>query len=199
MSSSQHTIPEIVSDAPLVPYDEIDAPIGESDSVSAAYVDSGEVKLTFINYSKYAFRRDVAGCSTDVALGSITSSPGDTLKARSGMEVYDIGQIAFAWIAEGASNLYLTWYSAELRWRFGVRIVAPIQVFGMGPRPYWEVAWDRGDHDPVWTRSGESPSQPLVFFENGHFADLTATGRPESWHTALDVTVTITDYTEGKS
>jgi len=165
----------------------------------AFYVDSGEIKITFVNYSKYDFRRDVTGYTKDIALGSVKSSPGDKLKAGSGMEILDIGQMAFTWIADGANNAYVTWYSPEIQVRFGVRIVAPVQVFGIGPRPYWEVVWDNAPGtNPNWTRSGGDPSEPRVFFDDGHFKGITATGRAESWHTALDLTVTISDYKGSK-
>ncbi|MES2248428.1 MAG: hypothetical protein V4645_14190 [Pseudomonadota bacterium] len=185
ISSAHHAIPDIVSSAQLLP--------------RAVAVDSGEIKITFINYSKYEFRRDVTGYTKDFALGSITSSPGTVLKAHSGMESLDICQIAFSWIAEGANNAYVTWYSPEIPVRFGARIVAPVQVFGMGPRPHWEVCWDNNPGaDPHWAKSGSEPSDPRVFFADGHIAGLTATGRARSWHTALDLTVTISNYTPGK-
>jgi hypothetical protein len=184
-SSSPAAIPEVVANANLVP--------------SAATVDSGEIKITFINYSKYEFKRDVTGYTKDFALGNVTSSPGEILKAHSGMESLDISQIAFSWIADGANNAYVTWYSSEIPVRFGARIVAPVQVFGMGPRPYWEVCWDNSPGaDPHWTKSARDPSDPRVFFADGHSKGLTATGRAQSWHTALELTVTISDYTESK-
>ena len=103
------------------------------------------------------------------------------------------------WIADGANNAYVTWYSPEIPVRFGVRIVAPVQVFGMGKRPYWDVCWDNNPgRDPQWARSGSDPSDPRTFFADGHVGGLAAIGRAQSWHTALDLTVTISDYTGGK-
>lgn len=185
-SSSIQEIPKINVDASLVP--------------SALAVATGEIKITFLNYSKYEFRRDVVGYTKDFAFGSVTSSPGETLKAGSGVEVLDICQIALSWIADGANNAYVTWYSPKIPVRFGVRIVAPVQVFGIGPRPYWEVVWDNSPQsDPHWVKSESDPSKPRVFFDGGHIGDLAATGRAESWHTALDLTVTIQDFKGSKT
>ncbi|SFQ03312.1 hypothetical protein SAMN05443579_12053 [Variovorax sp. PDC80] len=182
--TDMHLSPDIVANASLAP---------------SAAVDSGEIKITFVNYSKFELRRDVTGYTKDFALGSVTSSPGPVLKARSGMETLDICQIAFSWIADGANNAYVTWYSPEIPVRFGVRIVAPVQVFGMGKRPYWDVCWDNNPgRDPQWARSGSDPSDPRTFFADGHVGGLAAIGRAQSWHTALDLTVTISDYTGGK-
>lgn len=98
--TDMHLSPDIVANASLVP---------------SAAVDSGEIKITFVNYSKFELRRDVTGYTKDFALGSVTSSPGPVLKARSGMETLDICQIAFSWIADGANNAYVTWYSPRSR------------------------------------------------------------------------------------
>src|SRR5262245_8384088 len=99
-SSSRIVVPGIVTTATLAPL--------------AAYVDSGEIKLTFINYSKFKFQRDVTGYTKDFAFGSVKTSPGDILKANSGMESLDIEQIALSWVADGANNAYITWYSPEV-------------------------------------------------------------------------------------
>ncbi|PLP96824.1 hypothetical protein [Cupriavidus pauculus] len=158
----------------------------------AALVDSGEIKLTFTNFSSYTFYRDVWGANQQAVLGNLKKSPGNTLEKHGGMQVLDLGQTAFAWFADGAIDVWMTWYCEELRLRLGAKISAPMQVIGIGPRPYWRASWDNLiNQEPDWKSPGD-PSTQFTFGDRASWK-VKVKGKPESWHTALDLVIEITD------
>ena len=157
----------------------------------AAFTDSGEVTINWVNYSKYEFVLDDWGASGSALAGGLVQSPGPKLQAQMGSQCLDFNQFLSS-MSKAKTDIWATWYCKEKQLRIGTRIIAPVQVFSMGPRPYWEILFDnRSSGVPRnWGRSGSNPSQPYTWPAAVGFG-ITATA--QSWHTALAIQVVISD------
>lgn len=74
--------------------------------------------------------------------------------------------------------------------RFGVRLHANFQMFGLGYRPYWYYMADQGaapNSAPNWIKSGDDPSIPHTWAN----APYKIVATPDSGHTSLSLSVNV--------
>lgn len=168
-----------------------DEAITDGDAQGSMLVDSGETIIRFVNLSSFEFVRDDYGYELGEVMGNIVQTPGPVLKSFGGAETYDISNMMSS-VAKHAVNMWVTWYCSKLSLRIGTRIVAPVQVFGIGPRPYWEILYDSrpGGEPRNWGKSGHDPADPFTWPPS---LGIDIQGVSQSWHTALQVDVTLSD------
>lgn len=148
------------------------------------------LSIKFTNYSPTTWTRSVNGSSIDAVLQNLTQSPGPTLQAHSGSEGIAAEQSMLSFIATGDINLYCCWFDPASGQRFGVQLIAPVQVLDMGYAPYWQVMADQGPigADPSWQSSGDDPSNPYIWSGVTGFS-IRAT--PTAGHSDLDIEVVV--------
>ena len=149
-----------------------------------------------INFSNFApvasFSRDENGYTIQEGVGQINQWPGDYLQNNGGFESCAASQ-DLSKLADGDANIYCCWnYDG---WRFGVKIIAPTQVLGMGDRPYWQIMYDQTPDNPNinWINSGSNPAYQYEWPTN---LGLKIVGTPTSDHSALSINVVVSSLSE---
>jgi hypothetical protein len=148
--------------------------------------------IQFSNLSSLGWTRGMSGSSIDSVLQNLTKSPAAHLMAKSGFEQLVADQSTLSFVATGDIDLYCCWYEPVSKQRFGVRLLVPIQVFGIGPAPRWEVMSDSGTTTaaPNWVSSGNDPSK---VYEWTGVDGFLIRGSPTAGHSSLTIEVTVRD------
>lgn len=140
----------------------------------------------FSNYSSDTLNRDEYGWMLESGVSGITQQPPDTLVPLSGMGTLEYAQDAVGPIADGDAYIFCCWNTPSGS-RFGLKLYAPVQVIGIGTRPYWYYMYDNDPYSPTidWIKIG-SPSEQFTW--------PTSTGyniqaSPVSNHATLTVSV----------
>jgi hypothetical protein len=142
---------------------------------------------TFINYSAIAWARDIMGWVTEAGVSGISQQPPATLQAYAGEGVLQYNQDMLGVIADGAAGIWCCWNNGSQR--FGVKLWAPLQVAGMGDRPYWYVMNDTNlDNSNInWVQISD-PSDNYTWPSSLGFKIYAS---PVSDHSNLSVSVSI--------
>lgn len=143
--------------------------------------------ITFTNFSQTTFNRDKNGYTIQAAVGQINQWPDTTLQAMGGVQTCAASQ-NLSKLADGDADIYCCWNNGV--WRFGVKIIAPFQMLGMGDRPYWQVMYDQNPDSSTidWLSSG---SNPAYVYDWPSSVGYKIVGTPNSDHSALSVAVEI--------
>ncbi|KAG0200491.1 hypothetical protein B0O80DRAFT_492399 [Mortierella sp. GBAus27b] len=141
---------------------------------------------TWINQSNTPFHK--YDCRLVTAAGQVLETvhtrPGEMLKVNES-ETFSWSQ-ALSHIGTGPFDGYVIWsMGLNDKYKFGVNIHVPTQVFSIGTAPYYKIKVDDRDWE------GEYTSDPYVFpTENLPFAIEV---KAITSHTTIEVTVRITD------
>ena len=157
-----------------------------SNTKVAASNDDFSVSISFENYSGTGFYLQQWTVPDSTAISNETD-PTDTLQAIDGST--SIGcDMTLGIIGNGPYDMYCLWTANDNSFTFGVKIHVPIQVYGMGTRPYYEVMSGSGAiSSPSWSGSHTSDN----YTWSGLPVKITAT--PNSAHTSLSVDVQISN------
>lgn len=114
---------------------------------------------------------------------TIAQSPSATLGAMGGSTTMAMNP---AVTGPGAGEVWMSvGYAMPDGFRFGVKIVVPVQVVGIGARPYYMIA-QGSDPAPHWITPVDDPSKPCKFGP-GNMIDVM----PVSSHDVLNVSVSV--------
>jgi hypothetical protein len=139
--------------------------------------------------SSLTFSLNYNGASLGHGFNQLSQVPGPTL-APGGQQTMSLGE---AMGPVGDSQFYMTWYEPTSGLRLGVLLHIPVQVGGIGARPYWYVSLDNTSDPtqaPNWVPSGDEPSDPYTWRDlppNTFQASATT----DSSHEGLIITVTL--------
>ena len=145
--------------------------------------------IKYENFSPTTWTRSLSGSSIDAVLQNLNKLPGPHLQAHSGLEEIEADQSILSFIATGAIDLYCCWFDPTTTQRFGIQLWVPLQVFDIGPAPYWYVM---SDSQPIgapvkWISSGNDAASQFNFNVNG----FKINARPVAGHSSLDITVKV--------
>jgi len=114
---------------------------------------------------------------------------GDSAVGIGGLQVCAASQ-DLSKIADGDADIYCCWNNGI--WRFGVKIIAPFQMLGMGDRPCWQIKYDQAlDSSTInWQSAGSNPAYQYQWPSEVGFKIV---GTPVSDHSALSVTVVVSN------
>lgn len=114
-------------------------------------------QMDFANWSKCAWRRMFWGANLDAVLQNLTETPAPTMANEGHNEGLGINQYALGSIAKGYVDLWCVWQADDTAEAIiGIKIHAPIQVFGIGWKPTWSVCTNTNEMqkhttvEPVW-------------------------------------------------
>lgn len=143
---------------------------------------SPDFSLTWTNWSKDTMDCIYWEVDLSAVTGTVISDPPDTLPQsfQAGLSWYQL----ISGLAAGNNKGWVL-YQAPNGQEFGVRITVPVQVFGIGKAPYWQVSTDGGS-----TWFNKSTSDPYTFPDIMGY-DVTVT--PTAGHSNLYLSVTIND------
>ncbi|KAI1049370.1 hypothetical protein LB506_005080 [Fusarium annulatum] len=94
-----------------------------------------------------------------------------------------------AW-AQGDMDGYCIWYAPNGSW-FGVNIHCPVQIFGIGTAPYYEVAWSEWGKETFF----KPVDEPFISFDFPRSLGYDIQIEPQSGHSAIIVDVIINKIT----
>lgn len=148
-------------------------------------------RIKYSNLSSHDVQITDFGGVTEAVVGEVNHKPSGTLAAGAS-DYLGMDQNALKFIANGALDFYqgLSWGGMTL-W---VRIHVPLQILGIGTRPYYYIHTDSGQDpglDGSW-QGGTSTDNSSVEIANGD-EGLKITISPTGTHTTLTVAVTIED------
>ena len=153
---------------------------------------SSALDETFTNFSATTFMRDYSGCEYQKGLSGPSITPGPVLdNSTNDTQEYAISQM-LSWLDQGPLAVYCCWRNPVTGYRFGVKLYAKFQMFGLGPRPVWYVMADKNPagSEPQWLDSGSDPADPYTW---PTIVGFNISAIPNSSHTALSVKITIND------
>jgi len=145
--------------------------------------------IAFHNNSKVTWYPDQNGTELQEGGNSIDEWPDADLLPYSGEATCDVTE-NLSKIAVGDAYVWYCWNNGI--WRFGVRIVAHVQVLDMGDRPSWEVMSDQNLNSSSidWKSNGSSPGDQYQWPSD---LGYTIIATPDSTHNALSIDVIIND------
>lgn len=138
---------------------------------------------TWRNFSSQSLSLVNWYCSTDSVLGTVSTSPGQTLNSGGGQESLSWSQTMSA-IASGLTDGDIVWRTPNGT-VVGVRIHVPLQIGPFGTAPYYKIKIGGSD----W--SGEYTSD-VYTFDKGQ-TGLNITVRPIAAHSNLTLNIDVTD------
>ncbi|WP_258104509.1 hypothetical protein [Marinoscillum sp. MHG1-6] len=147
------------------------------------------LSITFTNYSGIELYRDYWSYVMETGFSGLTTSPSTTLNAMSGQTSISTDQI-LSELDQGPLELSCCWRTPSGQ-RFGVKVHANFQMFGIGPRPEWYVMSDNKAPGtaPSWKESGSDPASPY----NWSGISIKVVATPTSTHMTLQIQVQIDD------
>ncbi|CZR46558.1 uncharacterized protein FPRO_12007 [Fusarium proliferatum ET1] len=95
-----------------------------------------------------------------------------------------------AW-AQGDMDGCCMWYAPNGSW-FGVNIHCPVQIFGIGTAPYYEVAWSEWGKETFF----KPVDEPFISFDFPRSLGYDIQIEPQSGHSAIIVDVIINKITK---
>ena len=150
-----------------------------------------QISIQFYNTcAKTSFSQagDLTGYSQDLDARSFSRLP-EGLLISSGMQSMVLNTNAVPNLFNGTNWISLGWKNDATDYRFGVKILVPAQVMGMGERPYYQVATGYGS-GPPWTTPVDDPAKPYAL---SPVVEVQMQMTPTSYHTGLSVVVTLKD------
>lgn len=148
-----------------------------------------DIGITIENLTETEFKTkdNLIGYSTQWGIDSFSQYPEDKLKTGGNTSMV-LSSGILAHLGKGGEHFYVCYKSSEGH-TFGVKIKIPVQVLGMGDRPYYEIAKDVSDPDNIdWDKVVDDPSKHYSFeLQDGISVDCN----PTSGHTSLTVAVCI--------
>ncbi|GFP59084.1 hypothetical protein ACSS6W_007739 [Trichoderma asperelloides] len=147
---------------------------------------TGSYSITTVNRSSVAWNRYYWTAPSDIAF-TINTQPNDKLLGGNGQEILAWDQ-AVKFLGAGGTEGYA---DGQVIWQapngkcFGIQIHIPVQLFGMGTSPYYQV---KTVQDGGW--DGEHRSDPYNFSKDIGF-DITVKAVAD--HASMHVTATIND------
>ena len=151
--------------------------------------------IVFMNLSKTTFNRslyqDKLPWPEHTNSPPASQLPSNTLRAM-GSETMSIDNAVI--VGETVADFWCCWKAANGNLRFGTRITAYAQLFGMGYRPTYQYMHDLEPTASAakWI-STDDPADPEVFSVTDGAAGYDFRIEPVSEHTALKVTVITQD------
>lgn len=145
--------------------------------------------MTFYNNSSTEWQPDEKYKQLEEGGNSIETWPDGPLMAYSGMQTCNITQ-NLSKLDVGPAYFYYCWNNGK--WRFGVQIIAHLQVLDMGDRPSWQVMSDQHLNSSTinWFDNGSSPGDQYTWPTTIGY-NIMAT--PDSHHNALSIKIVIND------
>ena len=106
--------------------------------------------VNFLNFSNTQWNLDVWGSSTEGGVSGISQAPSQNLQANAGQTTFQYEQNLGGVIADGVAGIWCCWNNGSVR--FGVKLWAPYQMFGLGSSPFWYYMSDTapGNTDVNW-------------------------------------------------
>lgn len=147
------------------------------------------LSMKFVNFSKTQFDLDYHGYLYQKVVSGPGVTPGPNLAAHGGTQSMTIDQMLSA-LDQGPLEIFCCWRSPT-GFRFGVKLHANFQMFGLGYRPVWYVMSDNASPNshPNWSPSDGYTADPYTW--KGAPFSITAT--PNSGHTSLSLSIQIED------
>ena len=144
--------------------------------------------VSFTNYSSIQWNLDVWGANTQEGVSGVTQEPSQTLQATGGMTTYQYQQDMAGSFASGDAALWCCWNNGTVR--FGVKLSAPYQMFGLGSSPFWYYMSDSTPlADVNWVCNDDRAAQYVWPASIGY----NIVAAPDSESSTLNITVTIQD------
>lgn len=91
--------------------------------------------VNFINYSSTQWNLDVWGSTTQEGVSGISQEPSGELQASAGQTTFQYQQNLVGSFESGDAGIWCCWNNGTVR--FGVKLWAPYQMFGLGSSPFW--------------------------------------------------------------
>jgi hypothetical protein len=121
-------------------------------------------------------------------MSGITQEPSDTLQVSPGQTMFQYQQNLLGFYESGDSAIWCCWNNGTVR--FGVKLSAPYQMFGLGSSPFWYYMSDSDPFaDPNWVCNDDRAAQYAWPASLGY--NIVAV--PNSQSSTLTLTVTIQD------
>lgn len=144
-------------------------------------------QMDFANWSTCDWNRLTWGANLDAVLQNLTETPVPVLDNKGHSSGLGINQYTMGSIAKGYVDLWCVYEAADGSGAVvGIKIHAPVQVFGIGWKPTWSVC-DSLDANkkPIW-KDTESLNQTAPFkatLPGGHSITIT----PHPAHSSINV------------
>jgi hypothetical protein len=136
-------------------------------------------EMTFLNYTEDTFTLNDFEMQVQEGLTTITQEPSGPLTSGETQTLAWTEMLSN--VASGDTWGYIIYFIPSTSTWFGVKIIVPIQVFDIGPAPYYQV-WVNG----AW--KGDYTSQPYTFSSDTGYSIVVS---PVAGHTSLSVQVQI--------
>jgi hypothetical protein len=138
---------------------------------------------TWLNVSSKPLTLVSWSCTEDAVLGTVITSPGQTLKGGTGEDSLSWSQTA-SFIASGQTDGSIVWNTPNGT-KVGVNIHVPLQIGPFGTAPYYQMK--TGDDDWV----GNFTSETKTFDKERTGVNITV--RPTAGHSNLYLKIEVTD------
>jgi hypothetical protein len=99
--------------------------------------------VNFINYSSIQWNLDQWGSTTESGVSGITQQPSPSMEPNAGQTTFQYQQDMAGVLADGVAGIWCCWNNGTSR--IGVKLWAPLQMFGIGSSPFW---YYMSDTDP---------------------------------------------------
>lgn len=149
------------------------------------------ISIQFINVCKRtSFNKcnSLTGSTVNLGVNSFSVQPGDVLEADGGQQSMVMDSNVVSEFLNGKNWMSLGWRNESTGYEFGVKIYVPVQVIGIGSRPYYQIATGYSSveyHDVV-----DDPSKPWSL---SPVVEVQYMIQPTSSHQGLAVVATVKD------
>jgi hypothetical protein len=109
--------------------------------------------VRFSNSSSITFSKCEQNLNKELFSGNIISEPSKYLNKDAGVEFIAVNQ--FGAFLEQSADLAVAWRDPTSGHIFGVKAHVPVQIFGIGTEPYYEVKWYNGHETKDWHKPCE--------------------------------------------
>lgn len=144
---------------------------------------SNTIQITNFTTAAFELADEYTGSTVVSGVETVAQSPSPTLAAMGGSTTMAMNPAA---TGPGAGEVWMSaGYTMPDGFRFGVKIVVPVQVIGIGARPYYMIA-QGSDPAPHWITPVSDPTMPYKFGPKN-----TIQVTPVSSHDTLYLDVTV--------
>jgi hypothetical protein len=150
------------------------------------------ISIQFNNFcarTSFSQSGSLTGYTINMGVNSFSQLPGDTLLYGGGQQSMVLNSNAISDLLNGTSWISLGWKNDSTDYHFGIKIYVPLQVMGIGDRPYYQIATGYGD-SLSWTTPVDDPADPYTL---SPVVEIQMQVVPTSYHTGLSVVATIKD------
>ena len=149
------------------------------------------ISIQFYNFcARTSFNKcgNLTGSTVNAGVNTFSQQPGDVLQAGGGQQNMVMDSNVVSEFLNGTNWMSLGWHNSSTGYQFGVRIYVPVQVLGIGSRPYYQVATGYGSIE--YEDVVDDPSKPWTL---NPVVEVQYQITPTSSHQGLAIVATIKD------